>query len=374
MVVRRHYNFIDYLRFFAMSGVVYLHIACLVINGKRVPFGSPGWELLNAMQSFAYSGVAVFFMISGFLLLSDSKTGDVSVLLKKRLPRLCVPLIGWTGVAAIWVCHLADDLRIGSIFENFIHGLYGPLMVHFWFIFSLIALYMVSPLLYAGLNGLDSRAHRYIFALIVLLNIRYMLYTVLPENVYRYLSFDVLDKIEPTSGILSTFVLGWYLGRSEKTVPNRILLALVFMLFACITLGSRSFYDRNGVYEMAFHSQTMGFEVCLAACIFLLFKQNIRRRGRFFDRVSVVPLSFPIYFMHIISMELFIALGWMPESFMETLLFTAVNIVFCYLLIKTAASIKPICYLAVGMSFDDACRQCNWQYSLARLKKTENSI
>ena len=45
--MRKHYYYIDYLRFFAMIGVVYLHIASILLNGNRIAFGSIDWELLN---------------------------------------------------------------------------------------------------------------------------------------------------------------------------------------------------------------------------------------------------------------------------------------------------------------------------------------
>ena len=62
-------------------------------------------------------------------------------------------------------------------------GLYGPVMVHFWFMFTLIALYVISPVLHGGLRALDSRGRRFVLALILLVNLQKVLNCVLPDAV-----------------------------------------------------------------------------------------------------------------------------------------------------------------------------------------------
>ena len=113
----------------------------------------------------------------------------------------------------------------------------------------------------------------------------------------------------------------------------------------------------------------MGLQVMLAACIFLLLKQNVHSPSAFLRAIPVLPLSYAIYFFHVIVMELFFGLGFLPASFAGTVLFTLANLTFCYLLLKTAASFRLSCYAATGISYAEACRSCNWQYSLARLRE-----
>jgi len=367
--VRKHLHYIDYLRFFAMTFVVYVHVAGVVIRKGLVPFGGLDWELLNLLEPFGYATVATFLMISGYLLLSDSKSLDLELLLKKRLPRLGIPLLVWTAVAAVWISHLADDYSIGGIAGLFLKGIYGPIMEHFWFMFTLIALYAVSPLLYGALNTLDKKGRVFVLILIGMINLRYILVCFLPAEAAGYLSFQVLDKIEPTGGVLSVFILGWYLGRSERKIPNLLLALGGLLCLLIIALGTRTGYLRSGVYESPLHRVTLGFEPLLAACVFLLFKQNVKKPGRLFELLPIIPLCFPIYLMHVISMELFFGLGWQPKSFAATALFVLANLAFCYVVTKTAASIKPLCYMVTGMKFSEACRSCNWQYSLKRIRE-----
>ena len=371
--MKKRLDYIDYIRFLAMTGVVYLHIASILLNGGHIPFETVDWQVLNFLMSFAYSGVALFFMISGCLVLSDERTADVSLLLKKRLPRLGIPLIAWTAAAALWIGHLADDYSIAGFFARFVPGIYGSIMVHFWFAFSIIALYLVSPLLYGGLKAMGSGGRKLIFALVLIYQLCFTMVQVLPENLAQYFSFELLSKLEPTEGILSVFLLGWYLGNSKKKIPNAVLLAVSAALVIFITFAAQRHYALHGNYNVPYHVQGSGLQVCLAGCLFLLFRQNVRRPAKIFELVPLLPLSYAIYFFHVIVMELFFGLAWMPSSAGETLLFTAANIAFSYLMIKTAASIKLTCYPATGLSYAQACQSCNWQYTFARLKKRSKS-
>ena len=367
--MKKHLCFIDYLRCFAMTSVIFLHICGVMMNRGFVRFGSMDWELMNLCDSFAYSAVAVFFMISGYLLLHNPRTADISHLLRKRIPRLIIPFLAWTAVAALWIGHLEDDYSFIGLVQRFIGGIYRPIMVHFWFAFSMIAVYAISPGLYLGLNGLDEKGRKYVLIVILVLNLRGVLSCLLPEEVSRYLEFDLLDKLSFFGGAVSCFILGWYLGNMNRQIHNSMLITAGLIAAAVITLGTRVFFEINRDYDSPYHHMLYGFEVILAACVFLLFKQNIHKTksSEFISRLA--RLGYPIYFLHVIVMELFFGLGWIPRSFAGSVGFTAVNLLFCFALTTVAASIRPICYLSTGVSFHEASNSCNLIYRFQRLKK-----
>lgn len=81
---RDHIHYFDYLRIIAAISVIYMHVAAIPLRGAV----NMQWQMLNVCTSFAFTAVPLFFMISGYLLLSDPKTKDISVLLRRRIPRL----------------------------------------------------------------------------------------------------------------------------------------------------------------------------------------------------------------------------------------------------------------------------------------------
>ena len=123
-------------------------------------------------------------------------------------------------------------------------------------------------------------------------------------------------------------------------------------------------------FNQTFQHQYAGFEVVLAGCLFLLFKQNCNKPSKLLKHIPIIPLALPIYLMHNILLSM---MGYVfnVTNLWDTLSITALNFAICFITMKTVATIKPICYLATGMSYEDACKSCNWVYTFNKLKKTK---
>ena len=72
--------------------------------------------------------------------------------------------------------------------------------------------------------------------------------------------------------------------------------------------------------------------------------------------------------MHNILLSMFYSVGLTPSTFFNTLGIALLVFVVCFVVMKTVATIKPLCYLATGMTYADACRSCNWVYTYHKLK------
>ena len=116
MKEREHIYYFDYLRIFAFVSVIFMHTAAMPlragINGN--------WYVTNVVTCLAFTAVPLFFMMSGFLLMTSKKTEDVSIMIKNRLPRLIVPLVFWTTVAVIWLLLANDQLTIKEFLKSMI--------------------------------------------------------------------------------------------------------------------------------------------------------------------------------------------------------------------------------------------------------------
>lgn len=258
---RPHVDYFDGLRIFAALCVIFMHTAAGPLRAGI----NTGWHLLNVCTSLAFTAVPLFFMMSGYLLMTSRKTADISVLLRHRLPRLVVPLAGWTVVAVLWQMFLAHTLTPGTIWAQLVTALHGPVMVHFWYLYTLIALYALSPILYGGIQVLGKSGRVYLFV--------------------------------------------------------------------------------------------------LAACIFLLCKQTCNRPPRAWVKAvtePVVALSMAIYLMHNIFLSMLYSAGVSVRSFGSTVGVTLLVFAACFVVTKTVATVRPLCYLATGKTYAEACRSCNW--------------
>lgn len=361
---KQHVFYFDFLRVLAALAVIYMHVASSPLRGVV----NKHWQAINIVTCLAFIAVPIFFMMSGYLLLNSEKTADITVLLKKRLPHLVVPLIGWTVVAVLWRLIITDGITLKGFYNGLVSSISSPAWIHFWYMYTLIALYIISPVLYGGLRSLDKKGHIFVFVIICLLNVKTILQVVLPEPLRQFTYINVLDQLSLISGTVSTFILGYYLGNLKKKIPNYILVISIILLWGIISYGTYKYTVLNGQFDQTFQNQFSGFEIVLAACVFLLFKQNLNFDCKFFRIVPIIPLSLSIYLMHNIFLSM-MAYKFLTVTFWDTITHTLFNFVVCFFVMKTVATIKPICYLATGMSFKAACESCNWIFTYNNIKK-----
>ncbi|MBQ4566167.1 MAG: acyltransferase [Oscillospiraceae bacterium] len=359
---KKHLHYFDYLRLISAMGVIYMHVASDALVGEI----TLGWHGMNILTCFAFTAVPLFLMMSGHLLLNDEKTADVSYLLKKRLPRLVVPLIFWTLMAVFWRMHYIEGWSLSGLYHGMVSSIQSPAWVHLWYMYTLIALYLISPVLYGGLRSLDRKGHLLVITLLCLLNGKTILSVLLPDSLKPFAAVNVLDQLSFLQGCLGLFLSGYYLGRLKKRIPNLLLLGVGAAVLAVIIYGTYRYTLRDGQFNQTFQNQFSGFEVLLAACVFLFFKQNCNKECKLLRAIPIIPLALPIYLMHNIllgSLRRSIRI----DSFRETVYVSALVFVICYLVLKTLATIKPLCYMVTGMKFSTACNSCNWIYTGKKL-------
>ena len=343
-----------------------MHVAASPLRGDM----NFDWHLINFFTCLGFTAVPLFLMMSGHLLLTSEKTLDISVLLKKRLPHLAIPLAGWTVVAVLWRWLTSSDHSLSAIYDGLVSSLSSPAWVHFWYMYSLIAFYLLSPIICGGLRALDKKGHILVLTIIALISLRTILRLFLPESVAVFLNIDALNKLTPFGGYLATFILGYYLGNLKQRIPNIILISASVIILGIIVFGTYYLTATTGEFNQNFQSQASGFEVVLASCIFLLFKQNMDKESKVLKHIPIVPLSLSIYLMHniLLSMMGYISI-FSATTFLRTVFVTASNFAICFITMKTVTTIKPICYLASGMTYEAACKTCNWVYTYNKIKK-----
>lgn len=115
-----------------------------------------------------YTGVPLFVMLSGALLLG--KTEEWSVFFHKRFKRVLIPFVIWSVIVFLIQSYVEGDglhfptsfvefLR--QFFTNGVHGIY-------WFVYMLIGLYLLVPLLRILLSNSDERTAVYMMTILLI--------------------------------------------------------------------------------------------------------------------------------------------------------------------------------------------------------------
>ncbi|MBE6612471.1 MAG: hypothetical protein E7632_08260, partial [Ruminococcaceae bacterium] len=290
--------YLDLLRAWAIPCVVMLHCITPILANQGF-YGSTSWHLAVALNEFCRTGVPLFLMISGALLLSDERSADIGYFYKKRLPRLIFPLLVWHTVY-----YLAYTFNSGGSFSlrDLLAGLTNNgSAYHMWFVYSLLGIYLITPFLRRITESCSMKALGVLLLILLFPGTLRPLWNVTVGH-YIYL-FDPLMEC-----YLGYFLFGYLLTRVKLTKLLRILAIVCgiggfLMGFLASELSSTAEalrYPFNGGYELNHY--------LLAGAIFFLLRDLTEGREipAFPTKLAAVlsDTAFGVYWIHVLLLEL----------------------------------------------------------------------
>ena len=258
------------------------------------------WFTVTTYDSLARSSVPLFVMLSGALLLQPSKAEPVRVFLRKRLGRLGLPFIFWGTAYFAWR-FLANHeaFSVGSVVQGVLTGPY----YHFWFLYMLFGLYLITPVL----RVLTAYAERRIIKYFLLL---WLLGTAIVPLLVLVSGFAVEPKLFAVTGWIGYFLLGYYL--LETRVRSSRLYVLWLTGFLWTILGTYVVTALVGGHSGLFFLDYLSVSVILAsASLFLVlsnvslstFETRFSQVNRLIHVIGKNTLS--IYLLHVMILESF---------------------------------------------------------------------
>ena len=352
----------DLIRVASMAAVVYLHTAA---GGLRQSEDMALWNLSNLLSSLAVAAVPLFFMISGALLLGSEKTDDPAYLLRRRLPRVAVPGLCWSllVVGGVWLSQGGEAALLKLVNLPSI-----SVITPYWFLYALIPMYLLSPLLKRLTDHMEERHWRYLLGLWVVVTLGLnQLSRFLPDPWYALLRENQTLNVSLLEGYLGYFLLGAWLDRMERPPARRILLAAALGSWAVIALGTWGVFLVTGVYGEQFATYRGVFTMVLSASLFLLFRDAFRGRRSGRAAVLLSACSFGVYLAHPMAIELLQKLLGGGLTVPGQLAVWLLSLAGCILGVVLVSSVPGLCFLATGQRFRDACRESN-VFALLRMR------
>lgn len=363
----RRYDY-DVLRVCSMLGVIYLHVAAGALRSLNY---HALWNFSNILACISNQAVPLFFMMSGALLLKEEKTTDLNLLFRKRIPKVLIPLLTFSTVTLLYNSirgNTADALTSLSRLLN------TPVSVPYWFLYALIPMYLISPMLKKMTDGLTDSHWNYMMALWVFLTLG--LYTVrsfVPSEYELVFTEHWTLNLNMIGGYLGYFLLGAYLERWEKIPSKKVLCLIIIFMLSISILGTRWDTYAHMAYSDRFTNYLTIFTMILSSAIFLLAKSCLRHKE---ETGKILPLlsgiSFSVYLIHPLAIGvgeklwtlIFQTLG--PSTIFQQLGFYITIVLACIISAVVLSSIPGICYLFTGQTYAVACRSCNLQALLNR--------
>ena len=270
----KHRADFDVMRVLCMCSVVYLH-ACYASFYDLS--NQPMWTISILINLFASLAVPLFFMISGALVLSPKANSSPGFVLRHRVSKLLLPLVVWSGLLLAYRWIIQADY--GGVRTTLASILGTPANIAYWFLYTLIPIYLLIPALKPMVDTLDRSRWRYllVFWLILILGIP-TLRDFLPMERQVLLTPHPSLDLNGGCGYLGYFLLGTYLDRLERLPSRRFLIWSTVL--GTVLVGILTFWDSYNInfWSSRFTGYLNVFSALRAAGIFLLFKSFLGQR------------------------------------------------------------------------------------------------
>lgn len=313
--VPNHIYWIDLIRVVAVFQIILVHLSYVIFFKEDVL--SANWRAANFYDSFSRMGVPLFFMVSGFLLLG--KNEPIADFFRKRFVKVGVPTLFWSVAYLLWSVKAYTDgsmnpLRVALSMLKVMY--LGDIEIHLWFLYILIGIYLVVPILRVYVSAASRRDLTY-FAVL------WFLATPLLELAQRVIGLPTALVIPVVTGYVGYFVIGYFLADVKLNNRGKVLSALGCIIAIAVTyFGTNILSVHAGAIDAYLYSYFSLPTVLASICGFLLLKDLGSNPGKFAKIIRTVSAtSFGIYLIHIFVIELlrkgdlgFRLYSWMAPS------------------------------------------------------------
>ncbi len=237
------------------------------------------------------AAVPLFFMASGFLLLS--KTDTYSDFFRKRAVKVFIPFLIWSLIYLLWNKEGFDASLPAILKSYFVKIVHGPRAEHLWVFYELFGLYLFTPILRVYLQKAE-RKDLYYFcgAWLLLIPVGQVLRDFTPIQIgftYYFLG-----------GYIGYFLLGYLLGTMEFNNDHRHIAWIIFLEGLLVTVAGISLSGYYGIRHHYFEDYLSLNVVVMSCALFVaLAGQSVADSVyRFISPLS--RASFGIYLAYVI--------------------------------------------------------------------------
>lgn len=209
--IQRNFQ-LDLLRVLACYLVIQQHSSefFYIGDGGSVVKGDNTFYI-GIITSIARISVPLFVMISGYLLLPMK--GNISDFFKKRFTRVLYPFIAWCILYAFYYIFYRGD-TLGQAFVNIAHipVNFGVEIGHLWYIYMLIGLYLLIPVLSPWLSSCSKKVLQAYLTLWGLTTFIPYIHIVYPDLLGECF-WNPTPAFYYFNGFIGYLVLGYYIKR-----------------------------------------------------------------------------------------------------------------------------------------------------------------
>jgi surface polysaccharide O-acyltransferase-like enzyme len=339
------------IRTIAIVSVIAIHATNEDVAAQMTQLDFFRWSVVNVYQAiFRVTGLPLFVMLTGFLLLQPEKyTESLRIFFKKRWNRLAASVFFFGIVYFIWDFTVKNQpFTSNFVIQNMLSV--GP-YYHFWYLYMIVGVYLLTPFIRLLMPNLTKKYIGYFAAL-------WFTGTTI-VSVMPMFGFTVNTDIFPILGFVGYFVLGAFL--PQVKINTKYLLALIVVGIAAISIGTyyMAWFGNSKLYF--FQEYLNPIVILTSMMVFIvLFRttpgklQSYPKINRVVDTIS--DFTLPIFLLHPIIMESlqkgyfgFTLSGNLLNEIIEVPILTIATLAICLAIIIPVSKI-PIIKKLVGVN------------------------
>ena len=216
---------LDLMRIVGAFAVVMIHVSAVPV--AAVDPSSVGWWVANFSNAGSRWGDAIIIMAAGAILLGRPSDQAPLDFVKTRYVRLLPAVVLWTTFYLLWRLWTTGALSAEEVAFDLLRGM--P-YYHMWFLYMMLGMYLVIPLIRALVRLTDARLQYYLLGLCALLTPVEGLSRVIQGMTHA--SFLGLFPI-----YLVYLIGGYLLYRDRPSIPTWVLLLVPCLCIVVEAIG-----------------------------------------------------------------------------------------------------------------------------------------
>ena len=276
----------DIARTIAMVMVIIIHVSNVYSRSFGI-IGNKSFIISLIFNTICRISVPIFLMISGALLL-DRKFQLTKYW--KRIVKFIILIVVWDSIYLIW-----EYLYLGTTYNQLYRLLFEPLRAHLWFLYTILILYIVQPLLRIIMN----KSKKSIKILLLLVWLFFSTTSMLNHTLAEY--FTIFSY-------MGFFIIGKYLYEFAKTKDIKkynipLIISMIGLFTISIILNYQSSHKYNMFYNLYFAYRTP-FIMFSSFAFFLLLVGNYHKTKENNIIMKCSDLSLGVYLIHGIFLDI----------------------------------------------------------------------
>lgn len=334
----------DNIRFIATVCVIILHTSATglyLLNDVSIT----NWWIANAVNSGTRFALPFFFLLSGALNLNNNYS--TFTFYKKRFFRVFIPFLFW-GIlfsTAFFTYYLIDNrpVSIFLLLKDFVfyQGVFRVQEYHLWFLYVLIGIYIITPLIKLFTNKLTNLKIIlfFIFWTIILIINTFDIKTDTLLFIFRFLAYT------------SYYTAGYILYKTKPIIKNKFPNLSIYITSVAFMATSTYYLTKNDGLLNEHFNQTASITVFIQtlALYFFIIQLNLKKNTYKLIRDEINRYGLGIYIIHatVLSIMEQTGLDW---NFIHPLLGIPITSIICifvsYFIIRSMHKIPWLRYVA----------------------------